>query len=152
MDLLNIPYTILEIYPQDTNSSDPENINDDSHWIQISTLLLESNPSIVENDLETFVNSLDEIYVKFNSNIKTQLEEYYENNMEISKEYDECFNDTFVCDVTKINDFLNKYLKIKSHIEIITQLINIQTIQNYVKNYMDGIDYKTMVFAKFIFE
>ena len=146
MEFLKIDYTIFEIYPKDELPSSNDTISDNSHWIQVASSIIKSNPEIVESDLNEFIKKSDELFISYSEIIKQVL-----NSDPVSlSEFDNCF--TNEPDISSIDIFIEKYNGIGEHeySEYFAKLINIITIKEYIKNFIPDTNDKK--FAKLIIE
>lgn len=142
MEFFAISYNILEIYPKNSNQSTCDNINENSHWIQISTYILENNPKLVEHDLTIFNSIIDDLYIKYDKDIRTNI--LKKSNCQILKDFDNCFEissefDKSIC-INQIQILLKKYSEINDLKEMFAILINLWTIKNYIRNYINDSD------------
>lgn len=157
MEFLKIAYTILEIYPKGQKSSSESNsddeLNENSHWIQVSSSLIESNPDILQGDLDEFKAKISELFDKFYQIIKTDIEsKYTESHKKIMKEFDEnvANSDSYTFDINGVNNFFKKYSELmEQHKTIVSNMINIVSIKNYFKTYIPNTS--EMVFVTFEF-
>lgn len=156
MEFLKIAYTILEIYPKgEKSSNDPKNedINENSHWIQVSTNLIESNPNILQGDLNEFAEKILKLFDDFYLAIKTNVENKFpESHQEVMREFDEgvANSDSYTFDISKIDEFYKKYIDtMEQHKTLISNMVNIVSIKNYIKVYIPETTNMTIVTFEF---
>jgi len=141
MEFLNTSYTMLEIYPKNENPSNEEDINDNSHWIQISKSIIDENPEIIEGDLDGFIEKLNELFNGYSEIIKTNLSDKYPES--ISDEFADCFKSN--CDILNINLFVLKYDNANKYSEYFSKLLNIITITDYVSTFIPDTKNKILI-------
>lgn len=133
MEFLKIKYATLEMYPKGEKSSNEEDINDNSQFINVAEIILEENPDILSEDLNMFVDMIKKIFNDKSEQFKNSLKEL---NDEIAlKEFDECFIDDNC--LIKIDSFIKKYNTSKEEQEIFGVLFNIITIADYIIEHIE---------------
>ncbi len=141
MEFLNINsnnYAILEIYQNDTNPSNDDDINDSSHWIQVSMQIILENPGILSKNLTHFITVINELFSEYKLFIKTHLEEKFPDNSECLSQFDDCFQNGI--NLNELNNFTSKYKLDVFYLDYINRLFNITTIISYVDKYFQDTD------------
>lgn len=133
MNFSKIDYSTLEIYPKGEEPSNEEIINDNSQWVIVAKKILEENQDILDGDLTLFIDKIKKIFTENIEIVKNHLRQNHDE--EVIKEFEECFiGDNLI---VKISVFNQKYNIDKENSDIISLLLNIVTITDFVINYID---------------
>ena len=159
MEFIKIEYIILEVFPKGQKSSCEsvneidEDINENSHWIQVSANMTKSNPDLLQGDFIEFIDKITKLFVIYHEKISEYIKSNFSDNHEIIiNELNDNIGDSNVYkfDLGKITEFKNKYPKlISDNFEPISNMINISSINNYIRDYIPNTSDMTCIVFEF---
>jgi hypothetical protein len=131
----NMPRILLKIYQKDETNSTIESENDNFEFVQIVKIIMDENEDLNGCELNYFIEKINILLNEYIETLKIYLTDSHGQNI-----YDEFYNIYSLSQTFKFKEFFNKYNLDDKHRPIVGKIFSINSVINYIKNYINDKD------------